>query len=296
MCGVRCITLHTTLLALSWALWAHGAAASAHAQSSWAVPGAKDRYALAGDIAHYTAEQFASSLRVTTFRFDGAYAFDSVLALEARMGMVVIASTPTLSEDSHGDVVARPGNPTVLLGLRGERKGFLRYRAAIGGAAPLAVVEKDGDGRLHRAAYNHAVALNGLFDLSLWAHSHGSAIVSGLLELHVIDQSWLTLELEPTVMIPARRLYFDQDALVLFPLGVSFGPLAKPFGFGLRVNAVTTAFGDSDAFAFSLGPWVRLEVSRMFAQASYLANLFEPLAGARGPGIWALHFAAGGKL
>jgi hypothetical protein len=172
----------------------------------------------------------------------------------------------------------------------------MRYRAAVGGAAPLAVVEKNGDGRLHRAAYNHAAALSGLFDLSLWAHSHGAVITSGMLDLHVIDRSWLTLELEPTVMIPARRLFFDQDVQVLLPLGASFGPRARPFGFGLRANAVTTVFGDSDAFAFSLGPWVRLETQRMFAQASYLANVFEPLAGARGPGIWALHFAAGGAM
>jgi hypothetical protein len=289
-----CVVRYGTLHAAGWVLgtllgWL---AATAQAQSSWPVPGPGDEATLAGDLAHFSDEQYESSLRVTTFRVDGAYAFDEQLALEARMGMVVLASSPNLGP---GNVVVRPGNPTGLLGLRGSWHG-MRYRGAVGGAAPLAVVEKDGDGRLHRAAYNYAAGLGGLFDLSLWAHSHGSVMLSGMLDLHVVDRSWLTLEFEPTVLIPARRLYLEQDVLVSFPLAATFGQRAAPFGFGIRTQVVPTAFSDSDAFAFSLGPWVRLEVSRMFAQASYLANLFEPLAGARGPGIWALHFAAGGAL
>lgn len=293
MCVVRYGTLYLALGSLTLLALAQAAQApELRAQSSWSVPGRDDRITLAGDLGHYVDEQFESQLRVTTLRVDGAYAFDEQLALEARMGMVLLASAASMGED---DVVVRPGNPTALLGLRGGREG-LRYRAAVGASAPLAVVDKDGDGRLHRAAYNHAAALSGLFDLSLWAHSHGSALVSGLLDLHVIDKSWLTLELEPTVLIPARTLYLDQDVQLLLPLGVGFGTRGGPFDFGLRAQAVTTVFGDSDAFAFSLGPWVRLELDRMFAQASYLANLFEPLAGARGPGIWALHFAGGGAL
>lgn len=286
VCDVRYGTMFLALGSLSLL------AQAAEAQSSWSVPGPDDRITLAGDLGHYVDEQLASQLRVTTLRVDGAYAFDAELALEARMGLVLLASGASVGED---DLVARPGNPTALLGLRGGREG-LRYRAAVGGAAPLAVVDKEGDGRLHRAAYNHAAALSGLFDLSLWAHSHGSALVSGLLDMHVIDRSWLTVELEPTVLIPARTLYLDQDVQLLLPLGVGFGTRGGPFAYGLRAQGVTTVFGDSDAFAFSLGPWARFEVDRMFAQASYLANLFEPLAGARGPGIWALHFSGGGAL
>jgi len=289
VCGVRYGTLYSALGSLTLLAQAPQAA---HAQSSWSVPGRDDEITLAADLGHYVDEQFESQLRVTTLRFDGAYAFDHELALEARMGLVLLSSGTSMGAD---DLVARPGNPTVLLGLRGGREG-LRYRGAIGGAAPLAVVSKEGEGRLHRAAYNHAAALSGLFDLSLWAHSHGSALVSGLLDLHVIDKSWLTLELEPTVLIPARTLYLDQSVELLLPLGVGFGTRGGPIDYGVRVQGVTTVFGDSDAFAFSLGPWVRLEVDRMFAQASYLANLFEPLAGARGPGIWALHFSGGGAL
>jgi hypothetical protein len=172
----------------------------------------------------------------------------------------------------------------------------MRYRAAFGGAAPLAVVDTDDQGRLQRAAYNHAAALDGLFDLSLWAHSHGSVILSGMLDVHVLDQSWLTLELEPTVLLPARTLYLEQDVELLFPLALTFGTRNTAVEFGARVQAVTTAFSGSDAFALSLGPWVRLPFGRSFAQASYLANVFEPLAGARGPGIWALHFTAGGAV
>lgn len=247
---------------------------------------------LHGDLGYFHDSARRESLDTTALRLDGEYALDQRWSFVARWGVLALDSSP---EQGGGDFILAPGNPAVLAYRRGEYCNF-RYRLGFGGAAPLAVASKLETGRLRRTAYNTAAGMSGLWDLWLWAPSRGSLLFDAELDIHVIHKSWLLLELEPAFYIPARDLFLDVPYELVLPFAATFGPRYRHAAVGMRVQAVVMPTNEADKLALSLGPWLRVAVGCGFVEASYIGNVGEPVAGARGPGIWGLHLGAGGTL
>lgn len=247
---------------------------------------------LHGDLAYFHDSEPRESLDTLALRLDGEYALDARWSIVMRWGALTLDSNP---DQGDGDFVLCFGNPAVLAYRRGDWNG-MHYRLGAGGAAPLAVASKQETGRLRRTAYNTAAGMSGLWDLWLWAPSRGALMFDGELDIHVLDKSWLLLEVEPALYIPARDLFLDVPYELLLPFAATFGPRYRYAAVGMRVQAVVMPTNEADKLAFSLGPWLRVAIGCGFVEASYIANIGEPVAGARGPGIWGLHLGGGGTL
>jgi hypothetical protein len=274
---------------LAWA----GAAARATADGVNLVPPGPERMAIGGDVGYFADDQGASSLYVVAPRLAAHYAIDERWSVATDFGMVFLSQHP---DEGEGDELGvRPGNPTAFLLLRGFL-GDAHYHVGIGGAAPLAVIERDGSGRIHRSAYSHAQALSGLWDPWIWAPSRGAVIGYGRLERDLHPEARFTLELAPALMIPAREAYLRDPVSVILPTAIDLSTHKGPVQLGLRLQAVFLPADDPDALQLSLVPHARVNIGLAFIEARYNANLDEPLAGERGPRIWGLHLAAGGPL
>ena len=231
-------------------------------------------------------------VRHLSLRGDGEYAFDERWSLGMRAGLLALGSSPDVGD---GDFVVCFGNPALLLYRRGEWQG-MQYRLGAGGAGPLAVASEDGTGRLRRTAYNTAAGMSGLWDLWLWSPSRGSLMFDAELDLRVLDKTWLKLELEPALYIPARQLFLDVPLELTLPVAATIGPRYRQFTAGLRFQAVFLPTNEADGLQLSLGPYLRVAVGCGFLEASYIANAGEPMAGERGPGVWGVHLGGGGAL
>jgi len=277
-------------VALAWALVVpHGAAA----EGVDLVPAGLERLAIGGEIGYFIDDQAASTIHVIAPRLAAHYAIDERWSIAGDFGMVFLAQHP--DEGTGEELGVRPGNPTAFLLLRGFL-GTAHYHVGIGGAAPLAVIDRDGSGRVHRSAYNHAQALDGLWDPWVWAPSRGAALAYGRLEYDLDPEARFEIELAPALLIPAREAYLRDNVEAIFPTAIDLSTDKGPVRVGLRFQAVFMPADDPDALQLSLHPHVRLAIDQSFIEARYTANLDEPLAGERGPRIWGLHLAAGGAL
>jgi hypothetical protein len=267
-----------------------GLAASGHAQVP-TEPFVK-HLSLRGSLGYFHHSTERESLDTTALRGDAEYAFDERWSMVGRAGLLALSSAP---EAGDGDFIFCFGNPAVLFYLRGEWQG-MRYRLGAGGAGPLAVASQVDNGRLRRTAYSTAAGMSGLWDLWLWAPSRGSLLFDAELDLRLVDKTWVLLELEPALYIPARDLFLDVPVELRLPAAVTIGPRYQRVWVGMRFQAVLMPGNDTDSLQLSLGPWLRVAVGCGFVEASYIANAGEPMAGARGPGIWGLHVGGGGTL
>jgi hypothetical protein len=257
------------------------------------VPAGPEHLAIGGELGYFTDDQAASTIHVIAPRLAAHYAFDERWSIAGDFGMVLLTQHP--DEGPGEELGVRPGNPTAFLLLRGFL-GRAHYHVGVGGGAPLAVIDRDGSGRLHRSAYNHAQALSGLWDPWVWAPSRGSVIAYGRLEYDLDPEARLELELAPALMIPAREAYLRDSVEAFFPTALDLSTDKGPVRVGLRFQAVFMPADDPDALQLSLEPRVRVDIDQSFVEARYTANLDEPLAGERGLRIWGLHLAAGGSL
>lgn len=257
------------------------------------VPAGLERLAIGGEIGYFTDDQAASTIHVIAPRLAAHYAIDELWSLAGDFGMIFLAQHPDAGAGE--ELGVRPGNPTAFLLLRGFL-GSAHYHVGIGGAAPLAVIDRDGSGRIHRSAYNHAQALSGLWDTWVWAPSRGAAIAYGRLEYDLDPEARLEVELAPVLLIPAREAYLRDNVEVFFPTAIDLSTDKGPIRLGLRFQAVFMPADDPDALQLSLEPRVRVDIDQSFVEARYTANLDEPLVGERGPRNWGLHLAAGGSL
>ena len=279
------------VFALAWALC--GLASRAAAEGVDLVPGGQDRFALGGEVGYFGDSQQASSLHVIAPRLAAHYAVDERWSIAGDFGMVMLVQD---ADAGPGDAVGvRPGNPTAFLLLRGFL-GSMHYHAGLGGAAPLAVIDREGSGRIHRSAYNHAMAMNGLWDIWVWAPSRGAVIGYGRLEQDVHPELRLELELAPALMLPAREAFLRDPVRVLIPTAIDATTFKGPVRIGLRLQAVFMPADDPDALQTSIVPHLRVLIDQSFVEARYVFNLDAPLGGQTGVRIWGLHVGAGGPL
>jgi hypothetical protein len=248
---------------------------------------------LGGELSYFSSQQDAARVDIVASVISGQYGLNKTWSLAADWGFVSAVSTR-----DHGGVDAtwRPGNPTVYGVVRGGWTDA-RYRLAVGGAAPLAVIERyGGNGRLQHLAYNDVQGMHGLWDAALWAPSRGALIARSELELDVDPELQLEFAFAPTLIIPARE-QFDRDTVdLLLPFAVGASTRGSCLRAGLRLQAVGMPMNTPDMLQLSLEPWVRLQHRSAFVELRYTANLDEPLAGERGPRIWGLHLSGGGVL
>lgn len=265
----------------------------ARADAADLTPAGPGKLALAGDIGYFTDDQAASTLHVFALRIAGQYAFDERWAVAADFGTVVLSQSP---DRGPGDeTVVRPGNPTALMLLRGVANQ-LHYRFGLGGAAPLAVVERDGEGRLQRAAYDYARAMSGLWDVWVWGPSRGAVFGYVKLGWAPHPQVDLELELAPALLIPAREAFARDDVDVFLPTAFTLLAHKGPVQLGARFQAVLMPTVEPDILQLTLEPIVRVLIGTAFIEARYTAPLDEPLAGERGVRTWAVHLGFGGSL
>jgi hypothetical protein len=276
---------------LALVLCAAGSAGVVRAQAVPTEPVVK-RLSLRGSAGYFHDSATRESLDTTALRGDGEYAFDERWSMVGRAGLLAVESAPAMGE---GDFIFCFGNPAVMFYLRGEWEG-MRYRLGAGGAGPLAVASQVDNGRLRRTAYSTAAGMSGLWDLWLWSPSRGSLLFDAQLDLRLIDLTWVLLELEPALYIPARELFLDVPVELVLPTAITIGPRYRTVWVGLRLQAVLMPTNESDGLQLSLGPWIRVAVGCAFLEASYIANAGEPMAGARGPGLWGVHIGGGGTL
>jgi hypothetical protein len=270
-----------------------GVVTDAAAEGVDLVPAGPERLAIGGELGYFTEGQAASSIHVIAPRLAAHYAIDERWSIAGDFGMVFLAQHP--DEGPGEELGVRPGNPTAFVLLRGFL-GAAHYHVGIGGAAPLAVIDRDGSGRVHRSAYNHAQALSGLWDPWVWAPSRGAVVAYGRLEYDLDPEARLEVELAPALLIPAREAYLRDSVEAFFPTAIDLSTDKGPVRVGLRFQAVFMPADDPDALQLSLHPRVRVAIGQSFVEARYTANLDEPLAGERGLRIWGLHLAAGGAL
>ena len=283
--------MRTYFFVVVWALICVLCVASARADAP-ELEAAAGRFALGGSVGIFGDAQATSSVYVTTYRLGALYAIDERFAVTLDAGMVLLRSSPSKGD---GDWAVRPGNPTGFGLMRGAW-GDLRYQFGVGAAAPIATVKRDGAGPLQHAALNYAAAIDGLWNEWQWATNRTAAIVRSTFELPVVDKSWLVLTLAPTVYFPAWEDFGDDSVDVVLPLALSFGARHRVVWFGARGQAVIMPMGDPDMLQLAVGPFIRVVIGSGFIEARTQANLDEPLAGKRGPGIWGLHVGGGGAL
>jgi hypothetical protein len=260
---------------------------------SFGLPLETKRVSLGGELSFFRDAQEASRLDVLSSLLEMQYAWSPRLSLAADFGMLGVLQTP---EQGSNAFAWRPGNPTASVLYRGEL-AHARYRVGVGGAAPLAVVERDsGQGRLQHAGYNDAAGMHGLFDLWLWAPSHGALLGRGQLEVDLHPQLRLETEAVVALMIPAREAWGRYPVVVLFPLALGFSTGNQRVRAGVRLQGVVMPANAPDMLQVSIEPWLRVFIGSAFVEARYTGNVDEPLAGERGPRIWGFHLSAGGVL
>lgn len=268
-------------------------ASLARAEAADLTPAGPKRFALGGEIGYFTQDRAQESLHVIAPRVALHYALDARWSLAFDFGVVMLAQSV---ERGVGDAFELGlGNPTGLLLYRGEL-GALRYRVGLGGAAPVARLDRDGSGRLTRTAYLHAQALSGLWDAWLYAPARGAVLAYGKLEGDLHPEAQFELEAAPALMIPAYDAFGSDPLETLLPAALTLSTAKGPVRFGLRFQAVLMPAGEPDALQLALEPQLTLELGSAFVAARYTANLDEPLGGERGPRIWGLHLSAGGAL
>jgi hypothetical protein len=189
----------------------------------------------------------------------------------------------------------RSGNPALFGLLRGQL-GDTRYRLGLGGTVPVAGIDRAGQGRLQHVAFNDAQALDGLWDVWLWAPSRMAAIALGQLSIDLHPDLQLELKLSPALLIPVFDAFGHDPVDVFVPMAIGFSSHKGPVRFGLRLQAVAMPTNNVDALQLALVPWLRVLLGNAFLEARYTGNVDEPLAGERGPRIWGLQLAAGGAL
>jgi hypothetical protein len=246
--------------------------------------------ALRGSLGYFSIAEPGMSLNVSTLRASADYAFDARWSIAADLGLVLLESSPHAGSS---DLALRPANPT----LWGYYRAALfegSYRLGLGGAAPLATLDDDGNARLQRAALNYASGMNGLWELWLWATDRGAVILRAELEERLVDKTWVLLAFTPALMLPARSAFGDHEADLLLPIAASLGARHRVMWFGLRGQAVFMPTVEPDGLQLALGPWARVVSGSLFFELLVLGNVDEPLAGARGLGVWGLHLSVGG--
>jgi hypothetical protein len=285
--GIRCGAA-LLVLVTSWVL-----AGAAAAQGVDLTPSGPGRLALGGELGFFTDRQHASSVHLFVPRVSGHYALDERWSIAGDLGLVLFAQS---ADSGPGDDFAIGlGNPTAFAMLRGTL-GALAYRVGLGGAAPLARVDREGSGRLLRVAYNDAQAMRGLADLWLFAPSRGAVIAYGELEGDLHEQVQFELEASPALLIPAYEAFLHDSVALFIPTALTLSTQRGPVRFGLRFQAVFMPADDPDVLQLALEPQLRVVVDDGFVELRYLANIDEPLGGERGPRRWGLHLAAGGTL
>ena len=257
------------------------------------TPAGPKRLALGGELGYFGDDQGPASLVVLAPRVSAHYALDARWSIAGDFGVVLTSQNV---EHGEGDELAFGlGNPTVFALYRGEL-GELHYRIGLGGAAPLARIDRDGSGRLSRTGYSYAQALTGLWDVWVYAPARGAVIGYAKLEGDLHPEMQFEVETAPALMIPAWEAFGDDPLQVFLPLALTLSTAKGPFRFGLRMQAVFMPADDPDALQLSLEPQLRFMLGKRFVELRYTANLDEPLAGERGPRIWGLHLAGGGAL
>lgn len=256
-----------------------------------AVPG---RVSLGGELGYFTQSQVASNLHLVSARLSGRYAFDARWSVQLDLPAVLLDSIPDRGDS---DVTVRPGNPTAL-GMLSGRLGAFDYTLGAGGAAPLAVIEREpeGAGRLQHTAYTRVQDMSGLADLWLWAPSRGALLLLARASVALGPLWRVSGEVEPALMIPAREEFAYGASVQLFvPVALAASLQLGAFTPGLRAQAVfmTTR---PDALQLAYEPWLRLGLGTGFLEVRYTGCVGEPLGGKRGPGSWGLHLGGGGTL
>ena len=248
--------------------------------------------AVGGELGYFGTSQDASDSYLLVPRAGAQYAFDERWSVAADYGLIALDSVP---DHGSAESVVRSGNPS-LLGLLRGKLGSARYRVGLGGAVPVAGIDRAGQGRLQHAAFNYAQGSNGLWDVWLWAPSRAAILAYGKLELEPDPEVQLELELAPAMLIPVYAAWGRNHVDVFVPTAVSVGSKKGPVGFGLRLQAVVMPTNNVDALQLALVPWLRVHLGRSFIEARYTGNVDEPLAGERGPRVWGIQLGAGGVL
>lgn len=268
-------------------------ASSAHAEAADLTPAGPGRFALGGELGYFSQDRGQDALHVFAPRLAAHYAVDARWSIAFDFGVVMLAQS--VETGTGDDFAFGLGNPTGLLLYRGEL-GALRYRVGLGGAAPVARIDRDGSGRLRRTAYNGAQALSGLWDVWLFAPARGAVLGFGKLEGDLHPEAQFELEVAPALMIPAYEAFGSDSLETFLPAALTLSTAKGPVRFGLRFQAVLMPASEPDALQLALEPQLKVDLGSAFVEARYTANLDEPLGGERGPRIWGLHLAAGGAL
>lgn len=281
--GWRCLFVYGAAASL-WA--AHAAPAAGEAADC--SPAAEE---LCGDVGLSLSEleEEHSSLLLAAPTVALHYALSEPLSFSLDWGVAVLESSPAAGPS---DSVTRPANPAFMIYLRPLRGLAL----GAGLALPAATIAQGGAARLHRAAYDMTAATEGLSRIWLWAPGRSAAIASAQLRLRVADRFELEAELWPAVLWQTRSSVSGQPVDFFMPSGLGLRWVALPVQPALRLSATWLATNEIDRLQLALEPGLRVVAGGTRMELRYVQNLGEPLAGARGPGLWGLHLGVGGDL
>lgn len=254
-----------------------------------------ERHAVDGELSYFGKGEANTSIDLVLVQLGGRYVLDERFALTGAFGIATFVSTPRAGE---GDVVWRPSNPELIGHYRVPRApgSPLRISLGVGVAGPLATITRGPDARLTRATLSYAQAMDGLGRMWRWAPNRTTVITQAQLELEAHPELLLGLEVRPALLIPSREDFLNERVDLLIPTALSASTGSDIVRAGVRLNAVLMPTFDVDQAQFSIEPFARLAFGLLFAELRYVHNLDEPLAGARGPGAWGVHFRAGSEL
>jgi hypothetical protein len=252
------------------------------------------RDSIEGGLAYYGDDDGVSSLDLVLVELAGRYVLSPRWALSGHIGMALLSSAP---ERDPADLVFRPSNPELMLWYVSPLSAEgLSVRTGFGLAGPLTWIERGANARLHRTALANAAALDGLRRVWRWAPSRTSVIMAAELDADLDEQLLLHAELWSAFMIPSRDEFLSERLGLVIPASVAFIGRWDALRAGPRLHAVLSPSQTLDAVQFSVEPFVAVHVGRTFGEVAVTVNLDEPLAGPRGPDVWALHVRAGGEL
>jgi hypothetical protein len=286
--------IHTYALVATAICVSTAVARGAEAQAS-RLPLDARHLTIGAQLGFYSGQpEAASNLHVFVPQLSAQYAFDERFSVAVDFGVIAIASVP---DSGPAETLLRLGNPGLLAMWRGQGKKR-RVRLGIGWAPPVASIGDDGDGRLQRAAFNHAQAMNGLADAWLWAPYRTAGMGYAQIELDLGKQFALSGELAPAVLVPVFEDAGKDDVSVFIPasIGLSARIHEDDLVAGARLQLVVMPANALDGAQFALVPWLRAQLGGGFFELRFTANVGEPIAGSRGPGTWGLHLLGGATL
>ncbi len=246
------------------------------------VPPTPPRFTYGATLGTTAESEPGSTSVVLSPLLEGAYALSPSYLLDVAWGFGWLVDNQGLGEST-----ARVGNPMVS-GLYRTRVEAWRVRAGVGITAPLAHQPLKMNGRLYAFLFNQTMAMNGMWNLWLWAPDRMAVPLNARVDYVFATGFALAAEGSVATVIGVRNGASGTDVLGQVALKARL-PIGASFALCPRLQTVLLPKTSVDRLqsAFVLRAALQTRYGRYFADV--LFNLDEPLGVFGGLNRWGIH-------